>query len=167
MATTGILLCIHRDPAQLSVLHESGYELLTATNGRDGLRLVMSRIVDAIVLEYHLGLLDGLVVAAEIKQVQPKLPIVMVADNVELPDGGLKAVDAFVAKSDGPQFLLATVRSVLNPKLEQPAPLPLPERSKADLRSGPADASQLAIPERDVPFSPRVWRGIQNGRLRF
>jgi hypothetical protein len=68
------------------------------------------------VLEYHLGLLDGSVVAAEIKQVRPKVPIVMLADHLELPDGALKSVDALVAKSDGPHFLLATVRFVLNVK---------------------------------------------------
>jgi response regulator RpfG family c-di-GMP phosphodiesterase len=72
MASNGTLLCIHREPTQLSLLKENGYDLVTATNGRDGLRLFMSRPVDAIVIEYYLGLLDGSVVAAEIKQVNPQ-----------------------------------------------------------------------------------------------
>src|SRR5512147_1093189 len=105
MATNGTLLCIHRDPAQLSLLQENGYELLTATNGHDGLRLFMSRPVDAVVLDYELGLLDGAVVAAEIKKVNPQVPIVMLADDVELPDGAFKAVDALLIPSDGPNLL--------------------------------------------------------------
>jgi DNA-binding response OmpR family regulator len=88
MATNGTLLCIHRDPAQLSLLQEYGYELVTATNGSDGLRLLKSQPVDAIVLEYHLGLLDGAVVAAEIRKAKPQLPIVMLADHLDLPEGG-------------------------------------------------------------------------------
>jgi DNA-binding response OmpR family regulator len=68
MADNGTLLCIHRDPAQLSLLQENGYELVTAMNGSEGLRLLMTRSVDAIVLEYHLGLLDGATVATEIKK---------------------------------------------------------------------------------------------------
>jgi DNA-binding NtrC family response regulator len=100
MAANGTLLCIHRDPAQLSLLEENGYELVIATNGRDGLRLFMSRSVDAIVIEYPLGLLDGSVIAAEIKQVQPKLPIIMLANHAELPEGALKSVDILVSKSD-------------------------------------------------------------------
>ncbi|MGA9710692.1 MAG: hypothetical protein WBR31_02815, partial [Candidatus Sulfotelmatobacter sp.] len=56
MAINNTLLCIHRDPDQLSLLQENGYELLTATNGHDGLRLFASQPVDAIVLDYHLGL---------------------------------------------------------------------------------------------------------------
>jgi CheY-like chemotaxis protein len=114
MSSNSTLLCIHRDPAELSLLEQSGYELITATNGADGLRLFVSRPVDAIVVDYHLGLLDGGVVAAEIKKIKPQLPIVMLAGNVELPNDTLKCVDALVAKSDGPHFLLETLRVVLN-----------------------------------------------------
>jgi DNA-binding response OmpR family regulator len=59
MADASTLLRIHRDPVQLNLLKENGYEVITATNGSDGLRLLMLHAVDAIVLEYHLGLLDG------------------------------------------------------------------------------------------------------------
>jgi CheY-like chemotaxis protein len=114
MAANSTLLCIHRDPAQLGLLEQSGYELLTATNGREGLRLFMSRPVDAIVLDYHLGLLDGGVVAAEIKKVKPQVPIVMVAQDLDLPFSALRSVDAVVARRDGPDLLLATIRSVLD-----------------------------------------------------
>jgi CheY-like chemotaxis protein len=104
-STQSTLLCLHREPAQLDLLRENGYRLVTATNGGDGLRLFMSWPVDGIVLDYHLGLLDGAVVAAEVKQVKPQVPIVMLADNLDLPYGALKSVDAIVAKSDGPHFL--------------------------------------------------------------
>src|ERR1700674_4146682 len=119
MGSNSTLLCIHRDPSQLSLLQEHGYELITATNGSDGLRLFMSQSVDAIVLDYQLGLLDGGVVAAEIKKVKPQLPIVMIAEDVELPHDALQSVDALVAKSDGPDFLLASVRSVLDVRVAQ------------------------------------------------
>ncbi|MGA3348143.1 MAG: response regulator [Candidatus Sulfotelmatobacter sp.] len=114
MAANSTILCIHRDPEQLRSLQENGYELLTATNGHEGLRLFASRPVDAIVLEYYLGLLDGSVIAAEIKKLRPELPIVMLADDLDLPDGALKSVDALVTKSDGAHFLWATVHFVLN-----------------------------------------------------
>ncbi len=121
MAANSTLLCIHRDSAQLSLLEQSGYDLVTATNGREGLRLFMSRPVDAIVLDYHLGLLDGGVVAAEIKKVKPQVPIVMVAHELEVPVSALRSVDAVVASGDGPDLLLATIRSVLEMKGAPPA----------------------------------------------
>lgn len=135
MTTRNTLLCIHREPAQLSLLQESGYQLLTVANGSEGLRLIKSRPVDAIVLEYHLRLLDGTVVADEIKQVRPEIPIVMLTESLDLPNGALKSVDVLVTKSDGPHFLLAAVHFMLNVKpaqrRETPANLRRPGRSRA------------------------------------
>ena len=119
MATNPTLLCINRDPAQLRSLQENGYQLLTATSGHEGLRLFASQPVDAIVLDYHLGMLDGALVANEIKRVRPTIPIVMLADNLELPDGALNSVDALVTRSDGAHFLWATVHFVLSVKPAQ------------------------------------------------
>jgi CheY-like chemotaxis protein len=177
MAPNSTLLCIHRDPAQLTMLQENGYELITATNGSDGLRLLMSRSVDAIVLEYHLGLLDGAVVAAEIKKVKPQLPIVMLADHLELPEEALKSVDALVTKADGVHFLWATIHFILNVKpakrpagdLETRTPTRLrrPGGSRAWSERGWATPPDTATGDRDAPFSPCVWSSIWNGSIEF
>jgi len=119
MAATSTVLCIHRDPQQLTLLREKGYGLVTATTGREGLRLLMSRPVDAVVLEYYLGLLDGAVVANEIRRARPKVPIIMVADPVELPREALKSVDTLVDRSAGAHFLWAAVHFLLNTKADR------------------------------------------------
>jgi CheY-like chemotaxis protein len=75
------------------LLQENGNALVTATNGHDGLLLLMSRPVDAVVIEYQVSVLDGAVAADEIKLVRPTVPIVMLSDDLELPDGALKSVD--------------------------------------------------------------------------
>jgi DNA-binding response OmpR family regulator len=155
MATNPTLLCIHRDPTQLRSLRENGYQLLTATNGHDGLRLFASQPVDAIVLDYHLGLLDGTLVANEIKRVRPTIPIVMLADNLDLPDGALNSVDALVTRSDGAHFLWATVHFVLNVK-----PAQSPE-AKHESQSKPSPDLK------GTPFSAREWRNIRAGTIRF
>ena len=120
MAASNTVLCIHRDPDQFALLREKGYGLVTATNGREGLRLLISHPVDAVVLEYYLGRLDGAVVAAEIRRVRPRVPIVMVADPQELSRQALKSVDTLVDKSDGAHLLWAAVHFLLNtkPKLD-------------------------------------------------
>src|SRR5580658_1047303 len=155
MSTNPTLLCIHRDPAQLRSLQENGYQLLTATNGHDGLRLFASQPVDAIVLDYHLGLLDGTLVANEIKRVRPTIPIVMLADNLELPDGALTSVDALVTRSDGAHFLWATVHFVLSVKPVQS------REAQHESQSKPSPAPK------DAAFSAREWRNIRAGRFRF
>jgi DNA-binding response OmpR family regulator len=176
MAIKSTLLCIHRDPAQLSLLTEHGYELATATTGSDGLRLFMSRAVDAVVLEYHLSLVDGAPLAHEIKRVRPELPIVMVVDYVELPGDALKSVDALVVKSDGPHFLLATVHFLLHVKPAQrkknrpetPAHLRCSGRSQEVAPDrGQANTPQSATEGNDAPFSREVWRSIRDGNIKF
>lgn len=106
--------------------------------------------MDAIVLDYHLGLLDGGVVAAAIKKVKPQVPIVMQAEDMELAYDALKSVDALVAKSDGPHFLLATVHFVLNVKPVQ------------HQEGQPRSADEI-----DAPFSPRMRQSIRNGTVQF
>ena len=140
MARHCTLLCIHRDPARLSLLEENGYELVTATNGYDGLQLFMSRCVDAIVLEYPLGVLNGSIITTEIKHVRPKVPIVMLADHAELPDAVLKSVDAVVHISDPAHILWAVVHFLLsvvpaecheaNIRSQMPLHRPCPGRSR-------------------------------------
>lgn len=172
MAAINTLLCVHRNPDQLSLLEEHGYELITAASGCEGLRLLMSRPVDAIVLEYHLGLLDGAVVdgaiidgatiADEIKRLRPAVPIVMLADHLELPDGALNSVDAVVTKSDGAHFLLATVHFMLNvrpaqrrePKVSAKAPRHFRGTAGLTAKHSRAKPSTPAH-EKTTPFSPK------------
>jgi DNA-binding response OmpR family regulator len=169
------LLCVHRNPDQLTLLREHGYDLVTATSGGEGLRLFMSTPVDAIVLEYYLGLLDGAAIADEIKRVRPTVPIVMLADHLELPEGALKSVDAVVTKADGAHFLLAAIHFMLSVKPAQRreanlnAPLPRRFRGPARLASEhlPAKSFKPADDVKDAPFSPTIWRGIRNGTIQF
>jgi CheY-like chemotaxis protein len=101
------------------MLQEKGFSLITATHGSQGLRLLVSKPVDAVILEYYWGLLDGAAIADEIKRVRPRLPIVMLAESLELPEGALKSVDALVTSSDGPRFLLEAIHSLLQAKDRQ------------------------------------------------
>lgn len=165
MPSTGTLLCIHRDPSQLSPLKDKGYGLITASNGSDGLRILMLNPVDAIVIEYYLGLLNGAVVADVVKQVMPHLPIVLIADNMELPAGTLKSVDVVVAKSDGPGCLLESIHSVLQTaRVPQPGGIvkdPAAHRHREASLRGKAGRSEAS------PFSKELWENIRNGTLTF
>jgi CheY-like chemotaxis protein len=177
MASNSTVLCIHRDPAQLSLSQQHGYELLTATNGCEGLRLFASQPVDAIVLDYHLGLLDGLVVANEIKRVRPTIPIVMLADNLDFPDSALRSIDALVTRADGAHFLWATVHFVLNVKPVQARQEQLPTQAPGILRrlGRPAEPAEPAKPLHTkaptalnaAPFSAKEWKNIRTGTVQF
>jgi DNA-binding response OmpR family regulator len=174
MAFVGTLLCIHRSPRQLKLLKEQGYGLLTATNGSDGLRLLKSHPVDAIVVEFYLGLLNGAVVADEIKLVKPHLPIVMVADPLDLPKGALNSVDALVAKSDGPHSVWAAVHFLLNRRATRPRDrtvtaaldphsggTAMRKRKRQSRISGPGDEKA------GHRFAAEPWSSVRNGTVQF
>jgi hypothetical protein len=119
--------------------------------------------VDAVVIEYHLGLLDGGMVASEIKLVQPQVPIVMVCDNPELPEDALKSVDAIVVRSDGEHFLMATIHFVLSIEWKQEHATRWPTTRKPLHRMSTGARSSTASPvrrsstgKRDAPFPPRT-----------
>lgn len=78
----------------------------------------MSRPVDAVVVEYYLGLLDGAVVADEIRRVRPQIPIVMVANPAELPHEALNSVDTLVDQRAGGHFVWAAIHFLLTTKAE-------------------------------------------------
>jgi DNA-binding response OmpR family regulator len=160
---TNTLLCIHKDPAELSLLKENGYELLTTNNGKEGLRLFKSRTVDAIVIDYHLGMLDGEAIAAKIRQVKPKVPIVLLADDLELPEAVLNSVDAVVARSYGPNSLWAAVHFVIGIKSSGRT-----KRKFSGVRSATkSQAARTPPPHYETRFSPEVWKSILDGTLQF
>jgi CheY-like chemotaxis protein len=142
MVANTTLLCVHRDPAQLTLLRENGYELVTTACRHEGLRLFNSRPVDAIVLEHYEGVPDGTAIADEIKQARPDVPIVMLTEHLELVDSDLRSVDALVLKADGPHFLLATVHFVLNVR----------SRAKSQQRSRHLRRARTSAPD---PLPPK------------
>jgi DNA-binding NtrC family response regulator len=175
MIANATVLFIHRDPRQLTLLNENGYGVVTASNGCEGLRLLMTQAVDAVVLEYYLGLLDGAIVADEIKHVRPHVPVVMVADPRELPDGALRSVDTLVDKTDGPHLVWAALHFLLTTRAQQ-------DRSMVEARTTQEDrfgrtrtrkrairSSHLAaVPGSQArPFSAALWKDILDGTVQF
>lgn len=114
----------------------------------------MSRPVDAIVIEHHLGLMDGAVVAAEIRKAKPQLPIIMLVDHLELPERALKSVDAFVTKSDGTHFLWVIVHFVLSVKPMQRRERALRAQTAAHLRrTARAQGRRKSVADRSLRCS--------------
>jgi DNA-binding response OmpR family regulator len=95
------------------LLEESGYEVLEATRGDEGLRLFRSRRVDAVVLDYQMPDMNGDVVAAKMKHMKSHVPIMILSAFESLPKNKLNAVDSFLSKSQPPTILLSTLRDLL------------------------------------------------------
>jgi DNA-binding response OmpR family regulator len=97
------------------LLSEEGYEVVTADNGVDALRLVEEQMPDLLILDVMMPGLDGLQVTQRIRRTM-SLPIIILSAKGETVDRvmGLDVgADDYLAKPFEPSELLARVRSVL------------------------------------------------------
>ena len=95
------------------LLEQSGYQVLEASGGDEGLKLFRSHAVDAVVLDYQMPGMNGDVVAAKMKCINSQVPIMLLSAYGPLPKNKLKSVDSFLSKSQPPNILLSTLRDML------------------------------------------------------
>ena len=60
------------------LLSDEGYKLETATNGKDAVKKVLGGSVDIVLLDIMMPGQDGIDTLRQIKDIRPKLPVVMI-----------------------------------------------------------------------------------------
>jgi two-component system alkaline phosphatase synthesis response regulator PhoP len=116
------ILVVDDDPAALRLvqytLQQEGYEVITASNGLDGLRKANSEAPDLLVLDVMLPGIDGFEVASRLRA-QPStagIPIIMVSAKAREMDRatGLKVgADDYVTKPADPAEISRRVAGLL------------------------------------------------------
>lgn len=96
------------------LLEKSGYEVLEATGGDEGLKLFLSHTVDAVVVDYQMPGTDGAVIAAKMKRLKANVPIMLLSAYGPLPKSKLRSVDTFLSKSQPANILLSTLHELLD-----------------------------------------------------
>jgi CheY-like chemotaxis protein len=111
-----VILCVddEENPLVLRklVLQKAGYEVLTASSGKEALELTASRSVDLVLSDHLMPGMNGTELAQQIKAQHPNLPVVLISGVNELPAGSTIA-NAFVSKIEGPAALCKEVAAVL------------------------------------------------------
>lgn len=95
------------------LLEQSGYEVLEASGGDEGLKLFRTRPVDAVVLDYQMPGMSGDVVAAKMKRINSQIPIMLLSAYGPLPKKKLASVDSFLSKSQPPNILVSALQDML------------------------------------------------------
>jgi diguanylate cyclase (GGDEF)-like protein len=106
-----------RDILKLT-LAEENYTVLEAEDGTEALKIITSKPLDIILLDYKIPKIDGREVVKRVKNdlLLRHLPIIMVTGKRELEDkvGGLDAgADDYITKPFEPKELLARIRMTL------------------------------------------------------
>jgi len=104
-------------------LQHKGYEIITATNGNDALKIVASTPVDLIFLDENMPGLNGLKVLSEIKKMLPNIPVVMITkneeENIMEQAIGSKISDYLIKPVNPNQILLSIKKNTENKRLIQ------------------------------------------------
>ena len=116
-----IILCADDTPSLLEgwkmLLEGNGYEVLTATNGKEALQVFVSRPVDLVLLDYNMPEMNGDVAACQMKACRPDVPVALLSSDDWVPPSKLKTVDAFVSKSEPIARFLEIVDHLLSLRL--------------------------------------------------
>jgi CheY-like chemotaxis protein len=117
MSKPVVILCIDDEPKGLSVrkalLESQGYEVLTATSGREGLAIFARHRAPAVVLDYGMPEMNGGEVAAALKRIDPAVKILLFSAYMNLPQEELRWVDAYATKGNHPKIFFAAVQQLL------------------------------------------------------
>ena len=128
------ILIIDDDPAFLNlveqVLTQKGYEVLKASSGREGLRLIFDQRPDLVLLDVMIPGVDGWQVCSRIREISD-IPIIMITGRHKSEEDIVRGLDYgaddYLTKPLGSRELVARVRAVL-----RRAELP----SSQDIRQG-------------------------------
>lgn len=121
MSKTRILL-VDDDPDILDVLEitlaDENYEILKASDGEEAIRIIQSKPLDLILLDYNMPKMNGQQVCLKVKQdlLLRHIPVIMVTGKGEVSDkvGGINAgADDYIVKPFEPKELLARIRMIL------------------------------------------------------
>jgi CheY-like chemotaxis protein len=115
------ILCIDDEPTGLilrkMLLEGEGYSVLLASSGQEGLAMLQSSHVEAVVLDYRMPHMSGDEVAVQIRQRWPSIPIILLSGYPQdVPKDMLSKVNAFIWKGGDPGELLSAIRSLLDPE---------------------------------------------------
>jgi DNA-binding response OmpR family regulator len=99
-------------------LEDSGYQLITATNGQEALDKIQSEQPDLILLDLMMPILDGFAVLAEVKadQVLRDIPVIIISaehDSKSVVKGIKQGAEDYLTKPVNADILVKKVKEYL------------------------------------------------------
>jgi CheY-like chemotaxis protein len=113
----GTILCIDDEQAALNsrrrVLESAGYRVLQARSGKEGLELLHTEHIDAVLLDYWMPEQKGSQVARAIRRLKPQLPVIILSGYASLGDEAIGLADEWFMKGDPAETLLSKVADLI------------------------------------------------------
>jgi DNA-binding response OmpR family regulator len=115
MQAQSTILCIDGEELELSlrkmVLEGEGYAVLTATNATRALELFKAQRIDLVITD-NLQCGTGQALAAELRDLSPPLPIMVLSGGTTVP-AAVVPPDYYLHKLEGPTEMIARVQDAI------------------------------------------------------
>jgi CheY-like chemotaxis protein len=115
--TKAVILCVDDEeiPRTLRklVLQKQGYEVVTASSGKEALAILATRHFDLVLTDQMMPGMVGTELTRQIRIAKPTIPVVIISGVNELPAESSFA-DRFISKIEGPEALFSGIAEVLN-----------------------------------------------------
>src|SRR5512133_424853 len=125
-----VILIVEDDPNILMGLEDNlnleGYEVITASNGIQGLKTALEKEIDLLVLDIMLPGINGYEICRKVKAEKAELPVIMLTargSEMDKVDGLDIGVDDYITKPFSLPELLARIRAAFRRLKKDPAPL--------------------------------------------
>lgn len=93
-----------------------GFKVLTASSGEAGVKLAAMKPIDLVITDYEMPGMNGEAVAATIKAMDPKMPVIIFSGNTMVSQRCRRYADAFCDKAGNRDRLLGTIQRLLHSK---------------------------------------------------
>ncbi len=112
------ILCVDDEEPGLKVrrilLESAGYNVLTASSGREGIKLFEKEKVDAVILDYWMSGLNGVATARELRRIRQTVPIMILSAYGTILDEMLGVADVWIRKGEeDPEYLLEVLARLI------------------------------------------------------
>lgn len=103
-------------------LEQAGCDVTSRYDSKSSLELLAREEFDLVLLDYHLGDgVDGEELAKRVRELCPKLPIIMLTGDPNIPNGATCAVNEYFVKgAQNPMEMIAAIQRLLPQSILRP-----------------------------------------------
>jgi CheY-like chemotaxis protein len=117
MSFSARILYVDDDPSVLAIvkrlLESASFDVLTASCGREAIRVFQSERIDIVLMDYWMDGMNGIDAATRMKQTSPDIPIVFFSAYSELPAESLGLAECWIRKGqEDPEQIIDLLHSL-------------------------------------------------------
>jgi len=147
---------------QIIFLENKGFNIISVTNGQDAIDRCKNNNVDIVFLDESMPGLSGLETLAEIKELNPNLPVVMITKNEEenlMEEAIGSQITDYLIKPVNPKQVLMTLKKITdNKRLVSEKTTSKPNPTSIPMKRTPFTRKSTSWKSNGMKRSRKFWR---------